>query len=458
MYLSYSQIKKREIFKLRAERRTETSVWPSCIDRPGRYRHGRGGVLTELVSYMYPIYVHYMYILDVLSFPFGSRHWPYWDCEVRSKSEWRVSCIAPTVLWLFYNTDHNRQIYRGHIPWHFHFQLGSSQLDWGNSYGECSAKPCSLKAMFRCIRLVTVLSASYQISSGSSPVMWLQSGWDPSSVESSSFQSGLWYCPCCPCCRRHPQMRRKIIMAKLNTKEGATAQLEKFKPIPAKLLATWAWQQADNPNITWQFELIALECPAGLPSNAKLAGAFANCRKLPGVSNLIFSLKALKVAGRVIFALKPWNPDLVLWKKSNNQSIVCVWCIHFLECYSMCIYIYIIYLLYKFIRFLCILPLSFGLEECRIFRRGAGVSFCDGFGPNGFWLGNCLDLVGTKASKILETMLSVRILHEPSHNISLCVLLWLLPEGSISVLEGDYMISEKRFRNARYLIFQLQSS
>ena len=30
------------------------------------------GVLTELVSYMYPIYVHYMYILDVLSFPFGS--------------------------------------------------------------------------------------------------------------------------------------------------------------------------------------------------------------------------------------------------------------------------------------------------------------------------------------------------------------------------------------------------
>ena len=77
------------------------------------------GVLTELVSYMYPIYVHYMYILDVLSFPFGSRHWPYWDCEVRSKSKWRVSCIAPTVLWLFYNTDHNRQIYRGHIPWQF---------------------------------------------------------------------------------------------------------------------------------------------------------------------------------------------------------------------------------------------------------------------------------------------------------------------------------------------------
>ena len=75
------------------------------------------GVLTELVSYMYPIYVHYMYILDVLSFPFGSRHWPYWDCEVRSKSERSVSCIAPTVLWLFYNTDHNRQIYRGHIPW-----------------------------------------------------------------------------------------------------------------------------------------------------------------------------------------------------------------------------------------------------------------------------------------------------------------------------------------------------
>ena len=32
------------------------------------------GALTELVSYMYPIYVHYMYILDVLSFPFGSRH------------------------------------------------------------------------------------------------------------------------------------------------------------------------------------------------------------------------------------------------------------------------------------------------------------------------------------------------------------------------------------------------
>ena len=32
------------------------------------------GVLTELVSHMYPIYVHYMYILDVLSFPFGSRH------------------------------------------------------------------------------------------------------------------------------------------------------------------------------------------------------------------------------------------------------------------------------------------------------------------------------------------------------------------------------------------------
>ena len=29
-------------------------------------------LLTELVSYMYPIYVHYMYILDVLSFPFGS--------------------------------------------------------------------------------------------------------------------------------------------------------------------------------------------------------------------------------------------------------------------------------------------------------------------------------------------------------------------------------------------------
>ena len=27
-------------------------------------------MLTELVSYMYPIYVHYMYILDVLSFPF----------------------------------------------------------------------------------------------------------------------------------------------------------------------------------------------------------------------------------------------------------------------------------------------------------------------------------------------------------------------------------------------------
>ena len=76
------------------------------------------GVLTELVSYMYPIYVHYMYILDVLSFPFGSRHRPYWDCEVRSKSEWRVSCIAPTVLWLLYNTDHNWQIYRGHAPWH----------------------------------------------------------------------------------------------------------------------------------------------------------------------------------------------------------------------------------------------------------------------------------------------------------------------------------------------------
>ena len=72
-------------------------------------------LLTELVSYMYPIYVHYMYILDVLSFPFGSRRWPYWDCEVRSKSERSVSCIAPTVLWLFYNTDHNRQIYRGHI-------------------------------------------------------------------------------------------------------------------------------------------------------------------------------------------------------------------------------------------------------------------------------------------------------------------------------------------------------
>ena len=74
-------------------------------------------LLTELVSYMYPIYVHYMYILDVLSFPFGSRHRPYWDCEVRSKSEWRVSCIAPTVLWLLYNTDHNWQIYRGHTPW-----------------------------------------------------------------------------------------------------------------------------------------------------------------------------------------------------------------------------------------------------------------------------------------------------------------------------------------------------
>ena len=28
------------------------------------------GVLTELVSYMYPIYVHHMYIFDVLSFPF----------------------------------------------------------------------------------------------------------------------------------------------------------------------------------------------------------------------------------------------------------------------------------------------------------------------------------------------------------------------------------------------------
>ena len=75
------------------------------------------GVLTGLVSYMYLTYVHYMYIIDVLSFPFGSRHWPYWDCEVRSKSEWRVSCIAPIALWLFYNTDHNRQIYRGHIPW-----------------------------------------------------------------------------------------------------------------------------------------------------------------------------------------------------------------------------------------------------------------------------------------------------------------------------------------------------
>ena len=34
-------------------------------------------VLTELVSYMYPIYVHHMYIFDVLSFPFGSRHRPY---------------------------------------------------------------------------------------------------------------------------------------------------------------------------------------------------------------------------------------------------------------------------------------------------------------------------------------------------------------------------------------------
>ena len=54
-------------------------------------------MLTELVSYMYPIYVHHMYIFDVLSFPFGSRHRPYWDCEVRSKSERRVSCNAPIV-------------------------------------------------------------------------------------------------------------------------------------------------------------------------------------------------------------------------------------------------------------------------------------------------------------------------------------------------------------------------
>ena len=86
------------------------------IDEVG-FPCSKSNLLTELVSYMYPIYVHYMYILDVLSFPFGSRHRPYWDCEVRSKSEWRVSCIAPIVLWLFYNTDHNRQIYRGHIPW-----------------------------------------------------------------------------------------------------------------------------------------------------------------------------------------------------------------------------------------------------------------------------------------------------------------------------------------------------
>ena len=34
-------------------------------------------LLTELVSYMYPTYVHNMHILDVLYFLFGSRHRPY---------------------------------------------------------------------------------------------------------------------------------------------------------------------------------------------------------------------------------------------------------------------------------------------------------------------------------------------------------------------------------------------
>ena len=34
-------------------------------------------LLTELVSYMYPTYVHNMHIFDVLSFLFGSRHRPY---------------------------------------------------------------------------------------------------------------------------------------------------------------------------------------------------------------------------------------------------------------------------------------------------------------------------------------------------------------------------------------------
>ena len=117
MYLSYSQIKKSEKFQAMSRKEDEDVCVTQLYRSPGPLPTRPWGVLTELVSYMYPIYVHYMYILDVLSFPFGSRHWPYWDCEVRSKSEWGVSCIAPTALWLFYNTDHNRQIYRGHIPW-----------------------------------------------------------------------------------------------------------------------------------------------------------------------------------------------------------------------------------------------------------------------------------------------------------------------------------------------------
>lgn len=83
--------------------------------------------------------------------------------------------------------------------------------------------------------------------------------------------------------------------------------------------------------------------PCRSTKQCEVGRRFCKLSQLPGVSNLIFSLKALKVAGRVIFALKPWNPDLVLWKKSNNQNIVCVWCIHFLECYSMYIYISYIY-------------------------------------------------------------------------------------------------------------------
>lgn len=162
-----------------------------------------------------------------------------------------------------------------------------------------------------------------------------------------------------------PPDAAKNYHGQVERKEGATAQLEKFKPIPAKLLATWAWQQADNPNITWQFELIALECPAGLPSNAKLAGAFANCRSFLVYPTLFFPWKPWRLL--VVWFLHS-SPGTQIWCSEKNQTTkaLYVYDVYTFWNVTVCVYIYIIYLLYKFIRFLCILPLSFGLEECRI--------------------------------------------------------------------------------------------
>ena len=74
MYLSYSQIKKREISSYEPKEGRRRLCVTQLYRSPGPLPTRPWGVLTELVSYMYPIYVHYMYILDVLSFPFGSRH------------------------------------------------------------------------------------------------------------------------------------------------------------------------------------------------------------------------------------------------------------------------------------------------------------------------------------------------------------------------------------------------